>query len=218
LVFKGGFVLRHVHGHLRFSRDIDATRHEPARHKLDAEEVAEAIRQASIRNVVKFSPEEPATDSGRSLDFDSVKVTGETFPNSAVQVEISYREAVVLEPVPAYVGNPFYAPIEVLTMHEDEMAAEKLRALAQRLRPTDLADLAVILSRPESDDKSIGRTAIVKFEQVKQGRSNRRERIEQNLAEMADTYDDVIPGLFPQAPSYREAMDIVWPRIATLIP
>lgn len=29
LVFKGGFVLRHAHGHLRFSKDIDATRHAP---------------------------------------------------------------------------------------------------------------------------------------------------------------------------------------------
>jgi hypothetical protein len=33
VVFKGGFVLRHVHGILRFSRDVDSTRHEPPRHK-----------------------------------------------------------------------------------------------------------------------------------------------------------------------------------------
>lgn len=36
LCFKGGFVLRHVHGHERFSRDIDATRTRPPRHKLDS--------------------------------------------------------------------------------------------------------------------------------------------------------------------------------------
>lgn len=51
LVFKGGFVLRHVHGILRFSQDVDATRHEPARHKLDALEVADTIRQASIGDI-----------------------------------------------------------------------------------------------------------------------------------------------------------------------
>ncbi len=48
LVFKGGFVLRHAHGHLRFSKDIDATRHAPPQHKLESEEVAAAIRFASI--------------------------------------------------------------------------------------------------------------------------------------------------------------------------
>ena len=37
LVFKGGFVLRHVHGHLRFSKDVDATRHQPPKQKLDSE-------------------------------------------------------------------------------------------------------------------------------------------------------------------------------------
>lgn len=31
LVFKGGFVLRHGHGHLRFSTDADATKDNPPR-------------------------------------------------------------------------------------------------------------------------------------------------------------------------------------------
>jgi hypothetical protein len=47
LCFKGGFVLRHVHGHLRFSRDIDATRIKPPKHKLDAESIAQEILRAS---------------------------------------------------------------------------------------------------------------------------------------------------------------------------
>ncbi|HTW98267.1 MAG TPA: nucleotidyl transferase AbiEii/AbiGii toxin family protein [Acidimicrobiales bacterium] len=218
LVFKGGFVLRHVHGLLRFSKDIDATRHEPAEHKLDAEAVAEAIRQASIRNVVRFAPEEPATDSARSLDFDNVEVIGETFPNSSVQIEISYREAVVDVPVPASIGEPFYEGFEVLTMAVEEMAAEKLRALAQRLRPTDLADLTVMLARPTTSDERIGRLAATKFELVAKGSANRVDRIEEHLKDMAESYDLVIPGLFPGAPPYREAMEIVWPRIKSLVP
>ncbi len=56
LVFKGGFVLRHVHGIHRFSKDVDATKTDPARHKLDSDDVAGAIRQASIRKVVRFLP------------------------------------------------------------------------------------------------------------------------------------------------------------------
>ncbi len=218
LVFKGGFVLRHVHGLLRFSKDADATRHEPPEHKLDGEEVAEVIREASIRNVVRFSPGEPATDSARSLDFDSVQVIGETFPSSSVQVEISYREGVVDDPVPAFIGDPFYEKFEILTMSVDEMAAEKIRAIAQRLRPTDLADLAVMLARETTSDENIARLALVKFELVAKGVTNRIDRIEEHLRDMGDTYDVVVPELFPKAPPYREAIAIVWPRIKSLIP
>ncbi len=39
--FKGGFVLRHVYGHERFSKDLDATRIKPPKHKPDAAEVYE---------------------------------------------------------------------------------------------------------------------------------------------------------------------------------
>ncbi len=38
---------RHVRGSGRLSGDIDATRTNPAKHKLDAQEVAEAMRRAS---------------------------------------------------------------------------------------------------------------------------------------------------------------------------
>lgn len=187
LVFKGGFVLRHVHGILRFSKDVDTTRHDPPQHKLEGEEVAEAIRQASIRNIVRFSPDKPATDSARSLDFDNVQVIGETFPNSSVQVEVSYREAVVDDPVEAYIGEPFYEEFGLLTMTVEEMAAEKIRALAQRLRPTDLADLAVMLARSTTSDADIARLALVKFELVAKGQANRNVRIERQLRDMADT-------------------------------
>lgn len=218
LVFKGGFVLRHAHGHLRFSKDVDATRHAPPAHKLEADAVAAAVRNASIQNVVQFVPGEPATDSERSLDFDKVRVAGEVFPDSEVQVEVSYREAVVGTPAPVSIGHPFYEPFEILTMEVAEMAAEKLRALAQRLRETDLADLAVLLQGDTTNDDAIARFAATKFELVKQGRANRIERIERNLGELAQTYDDVVPQLFPDAPSYREAQGIVWPRITSLVP
>jgi predicted nucleotidyltransferase component of viral defense system len=218
VVFKGGFVLRHAHGHLRFSKDIDATRDSPPTHKLDADEVAAAIRQASIQNVVQFVPGEPATNSVRSLDFDKVHVTGEAFPDSDVQVEVSYREAVLGTPVAVHIGHPFYEPFEILTMQVEEMAAEKLRALAQRLRETDLADLAVMFASGAVSDGAVARFATIKFELVKQGRANRIDRIERNLGELAQTYDDVVPQLFPSAPTYREAADIVWPRIRSLVP
>lgn len=217
LVFKGGFVLRHVHGHLRFSSDVDATRHRPPGHKLDAASVAAAIRAASIPHVVSFFPGDPATDSARSLDFDRVRITSELFGAAVVQVEVSYREGVVGTPVTSEIGRPFYEPFEILTMEVEEMVAEKLRTLAQRRRATDLADLAVLLSQGVADDL-IATYARAKFALVKKGRVNRIERIELTIAELADTYDEVVPSLFPAAPRYQEAVTVVMPRLRTLVP
>jgi predicted nucleotidyltransferase component of viral defense system len=217
LVFKGGFVLRHVHGMVRFSEDVDATRHEPPQHKLDAHEVADAIRGASVGDIVRFFPQPPATDSATSLDFDHVGVTGSMLPATEVQVEVSYREGVVDPPVQALIGPPFFEDFEVLTMAVPEMAAEKMRALAQRVRATDLADLAEMLARPDVRDQDVARLAQAKFELVKRGAANREDRIEQHLSEIGADYDHVVPGLFPGARPYREAMSIVWPRIKVLI-
>lgn len=217
LVFKGGFVLRHVHGHLRFSKDVDATRDQPAKQRFDAKDVAEAISAATIANIVHFQAGAPGTDSVDSLDFNKVRVTSELFPETGVQVEVSYREAVVGEPVPSEIGAPFYEPFEILTMQADEMAAEKFRTLAQRRRATDLADLAVLLSN-SADDERIAEYALVKFERVKQGRANRVERIEQTIEYLADIYDDEVPLLFPDAPSYLDAKAIVIPRIGPIVP
>lgn len=168
--------------------------------------------------MVQFVPDEPSINSARSLDFDRVRVTGGVLPGNQVQVEVSYREAVLGVPVPVPIGAPFYEPFEILTMPVEEMAAEKLRALAQRLRETDLADLAVMLEKDATDDAVVAEFAKTKFDLVKQGRANRLERIERNIGDMAYTYDDVVPQLFPDAPGYAEAARVVEPRLGLLVP
>ena len=107
LIFKGGFVLRHVHHIVRFSKDIDATRHDPPGHKLDAGEVAQAIRQASISDQVRFNPGDPKTDNRDSLDFDAVQLTGQLVERGIVQVEVSYREGVVDDPARPAIESEF---------------------------------------------------------------------------------------------------------------
>lgn len=218
LVFKGGFVLRHVHGALRFSKDLDATRENPAKHKLDANQVAEVIRAASIGDTVRFDPEPPARHSASSLDFEIIRVTGALMEPGEVQVEVSYREQVIDPTVQTLIGLPFYEPFTILAMSLPEMASEKLRTLAQRARATDLADLAVILSEPAVGDEHIGELAVEKFKLVKQGAANRIRRIEENLRAIGADYQSTVPGVFPSAPSYRDAMAVVWPRIKPLVP
>ena len=152
------------------------------------------------------------------FDFDKVRVTGLLLSPSDVQVEVSYREGVVDPPIPVLIGSPFYEDFEILTMAVPEMAAEKLRALAQRVRVTDLADLAELLARDDVSDDDVARVARTKFEFVKSGVGNRAIRMEQHLTEMQADYDRVVPALFPTARTYQQAMAIVWPRIKGLIP
>lgn len=68
LCFKGGFVLRHVRGHTRFSGDLDATRTNPPKHKIAATEIAE-VDQTSHRRADAadrpgaYRPRTPSTAS-----------------------------------------------------------------------------------------------------------------------------------------------------------
>lgn len=147
---------------------------------------------------MEFDPAEPATNSGRSLDFDTVRVSGPDFEEALVQVEVSYREPAILQPRGLKLGYPFYEHFEISVMQLNEMAAEKLRALAQRdKRETDLADLAVMLTDDEADDEVIAELAVKKFEKVTPGRANRIERIQAHLKGYAYTYDNEVPKLFP---------------------
>ena len=138
LCFKGGFVLRHVYGHERFSKDIDATRVNPAKNKLDAADVAETIKRSGIRNLLSLNPGKPSHNSKFSIDFDSVGYRG-PLGNGTIAVEVSYREDVIEMPHIAVIGPPYYEPFEIPVLQLAEIVAEKLRALAQRIRATDLS-------------------------------------------------------------------------------
>jgi hypothetical protein len=120
LCFKGGFVLRHAYGHERFSTDIDATRVNPPKHKLDAAGFADTIRQAGMRNLLTLDPGTPRTDSARSLDFDQVRYRG-PLGQGSVAVEVSYREDVIETPQLVEVGSPYYEPFAIPILQLEEM-------------------------------------------------------------------------------------------------
>lgn len=106
-------------------------------------------------------------------------------------------------PEPALIGAPFYEDFEVLVMTMAEMAAEKLRTLAQRSKVTELAGLAVMLRREEvsdeeASDEDIARLALDKFTLVRQGVANREARIEQRPRSMGADYGAIVPSLFPE--------------------
>lgn len=215
LCFKGGFVLRHVHGHERFSKDIDATRINPPKNKLDSAAVADAIRRSGMRNLMSLNPGTPATDTGRSLDFASIRYTG-PLGSGLVSVEVSYREDVIEVPQLVAVGEPYYEPFLIPVLTLNEIVAEKLRALAQRDRPTDLSDIAMILLEDTIDERRVRELAAKKFELVKAG--DHRRRIEDTISAMAGQYDAAVSAVAPDAPDYATASRILLSRLPTLLP
>lgn len=215
LCFKGGFVLRHVYGHERFSKDIDATRINPPRSKLDAQAVAETIRGAGIRNLLSLNPGVATTDTGRSLDFDGIRYSG-PLGDGSVSVEVSYRETVIETPDLVRIGDPYYEPFEIPVMPLNEILAEKLRALAQRTRPTDLSDTAMVLKSAIIDPNRVRLLASKKFELVK-GTDN-HARIEANIGAMRSEYDAAVAAVAPDAPDYEEAASLVLKQLASLLP
>jgi predicted nucleotidyltransferase component of viral defense system len=215
LCFKGGFVLRHVYGHERFSKDIDSTRINPPKNKLDAEDVAETIRRSGIPNLLTLKPGQPARNSKFSLDFDTVGYRG-PLGAGTIAVEVSYREDVIETPNMATIGPPYYDPFAVPVLQLVEIVAEKLRTLAQRVRVTDLSDLAMVLESHDIDDGHARALAIEKFKLVKDG--NHSERIAANIEAMAAQYDVAIAATAPDAPTYQDARRIVSSRLGTLLP
>ncbi len=217
LCFKGGFVLRHVRGHTRFSGDLDATRTNPPKRKISAPEIAEAMRRATDEPMLRIDPGVPATDSQHSLDFDQI-VFHTPHHDGQIAVEISYREVVVDEPEGVDVGPPYYAEFQIPVLTLEETVAEKLRTLLQRQRPTDLSDLALILREygDQLDRAHVRHLALKKFALVKQG--DRRARIEANAEAMRATYEQTIPGLAPDAPSFVDAQKLVIDALPTLLP
>jgi predicted nucleotidyltransferase component of viral defense system len=133
-----------------------------------------------------------------------------------VSVEVSYREALVKKPHLVTVGEPYYEPFEIPVMQLDEIAAEKLRALAQRQRPTDLSDLAMILRDIEIDKQQVRELATKKFELVKPG--DRQGRIENNTAAVGPEYDDVVSAVAPDAPDYASARELVLRNLSAMLP
>lgn len=216
LCFKGGFVLRHVHGQQRLSVDIDATRQNPARNKLDTAEVRRSIGRAG-RGVFRLRVGDPQTDSGVSLDFGRVLYRG-PLGEGIVAVEVSYREAVILEPVQAAIGPPFFEPFEVPVMAPDEIVAEKLRTLAQRRRPTDLSDIAFLLSTVEVDHATVRRVAAEKFQPGLVQPGDHAARITANVEAMATEYGAVVGAVSPDSASYEDASKLLLRLLPRLLP
>ena len=145
LVFKGGTALQKTGVVRRFSEDLDFT----ARGFLALDILAEAARGSL--DAYNFPSEmDDLVDKERTSGF-RLKVRGPLYRGGrgqcSIRVEISRREMVLLKPEGKELAPPYadILPYILDIMQNEEILAEKLRALSTRQKARDLYDAYMLL-------------------------------------------------------------------------
>ncbi|HLC96166.1 MAG TPA: nucleotidyl transferase AbiEii/AbiGii toxin family protein [Candidatus Nanoarchaeia archaeon] len=146
LVFKGGTALQKAYGLDRFSIDLDFTQRE----KIDFSGLMDKLT-AAITDFGYQSVYEEIKTIGKAF---RLKIQGPLYANtpisiSTLTVEVSQRENILLGPKMVQI-TPVYRdlqPYTIVVMHEEEILAEKIRAIIARNKPRDVFDLNFMLNR-----------------------------------------------------------------------
>jgi predicted nucleotidyltransferase component of viral defense system len=203
VVFKGGSALRFAHGATRTSRDADATVVNPAKSPIPHEDVMGSIARARMGQFLRYSlPKEPATNNKYSLDVDKIEFACAEIVGT-LDVEMSYREDVVLEPTRTPIGAPYFEPFDVSTMRPVEMAGEKLRTLAQRQRGTDLSDCVILENLAGNELSLLVDVRAAKFKLVRNGIGP--DEVIARIDQLRSRYLTDVRAVDPSAPDYETA-------------
>jgi len=147
LVFKGGTCLYKVYKLDRFSEDLDFTAE-----KLDIKKIAnKIISDLSLLNIKGKIKEikEYRNEINIRLLFNGPLYKGSKETQCFIPLNISMKEQVLLEPRKEFIIS-LYKEIpnfEVFAMHEEEILAEKIRAIFTRQKPRDVYDLYFLLEK-----------------------------------------------------------------------
>lgn len=151
IIFKGGTALKKCFGINRFSEDLDFTCME----KFNVEELKKGMERFKI----DFSMETKKYDNGAKI---TLKIKGPLYTGISQSlckfvIYLSFRENVILPPVMKTIGR-FLEEIpefDVLVMQENEIVAEKIRAVMSRNKARDLYDLWFLLNKGAEIDASV---------------------------------------------------------------
>lgn len=137
MVFKGGTALHHCYlPQHRFSEDLDFT---SVNRDLTLERVVNTL-ESTDQFTVRKRYESPAT-----IKIERLWYAGILAQPGAIKVEVDRVQNVVLPPVMRPYVNVWGIEVVVKTMDLREIAAEKIRATATRVRYRDFYDLYLIL-------------------------------------------------------------------------
>lgn len=144
LVFKGGTNLRKTHGLNRFSEDLDFNilTDDPEKNLTHA---VQGLKRTDIPSTIHTLKERKNTFLA-SIRYQGPLYTGADISRDSLQIEIS-KHPVHLTPEWETIISlyPDTGTFSILSMHPQEILAEKIRSLVQRKKPRDLYDIWFLL-------------------------------------------------------------------------
>lgn len=147
LIFKGGTALHHTYlPQLRFSEDLDFSSNQ---HELTLEEVKAIFEPYNFLSVKKEYV------SGATIKIERLLYSGPLGQANSLKVEIDFLQNVILPPVEINYHNAFGVQTKVRVMDLREIAAEKIRAMNDRVRYRDFYDFAMICLKLNIDLKEV---------------------------------------------------------------
>jgi len=143
LVFKGGTALKKCFGLDRFSEDLDFS----CREKVNFEKIEIGIKRFNI----EYEFEKKEYERGLKLIF---RLKGPLYVGvrsslCRIEIDISFRENILKNPIIKNIGRFLneLPSFEVLVMSEEEILAEKIRAIMSRELARDVYDLWFLLNK-----------------------------------------------------------------------
>lgn len=143
LIFKGGTALHHTYlPQLRFSEDLDfSTNNLP----LSVEEVKAIFADYDFFSVKKEYV------SKATMKIERLQFTGPLGQPNSLKVEINFLQNVILSPREVKYQNAYGVDTLVRVMDIREIAAEKIRAMNDRVRYRDFYDFTMICTKMNVD-------------------------------------------------------------------
>lgn len=219
-LFKGGTCLKKCYFETyRFSEDLDFTLRDPGHLNEEVlrglfQEVAEWVYEKSGLELPSDARRVEVFDNGRGgrsaegrMGYRGPIARGGDAPR--IKLDLTDHECVVLPAVRRAIHHPytdrFVEGMEVTTYAFEEVFAEKVRALAERLRPRDLYDVIHLNRRTElePDKESLLRTLREKCA-FKGIAFPTLDSLRQSplIAELREGWDDMLAHQLPQLPPF----------------
>jgi len=161
IVFKGGTALKKCFGLNRFSEDLDFT----CLNKVDIKKIEDGLKRFRI----EFELESKEYENGLKI---TLRLKGPLYIGIRQSlckfiIDFSYRENVILKPEIKTIGR-FLEEIpafDVFVMQEEEILAEKIRAIMTRSKARDIYDLWFLLKKGVEFDSKLVKEKLKYYKQ-----------------------------------------------------
>ncbi len=195
MIFKGGTALNKCYGLDRFSEDLDFT----CKEKIDPVYIEEDLKR--FKTAFTITKEENKNSLKIILHIQGPLYAGIKNSMCRLVIDMSLRETIVLQPTIKTIGR-FLEEIpsfDILVMNENEIFAEKIRAIMTRNKARDLYDLLFLINRGIKFNKELTEEKL-KFYEKKWNKN----QFEQAIAEKKNIWESELKPLISHVPDFKK--------------